>query len=184
MSKFWQKKYISKYTGAEIDAAVAAGSQVPEIDIEDAGKILAVDAEGKIVAKTDPVPAVTVADAGSALVVDGQGKIAVQEPFVINVTGTVTAQGFSATTTATPAQVKAAVLAGKSITLYFTGEGFEFSFLNVPTLLMLEYFAPIPLLINFNSISIGVYGILAFYYDPLNPNDPFNLSVDTITANV
>ena len=56
MSKFWQKKYISKYTGEEIDAAVAAGSQVPEITVEDAGRILGVDAEGKIVAKDQPLP--------------------------------------------------------------------------------------------------------------------------------
>lgn len=79
MSKFWQKKYISKYTGAEIDAAVAAGSQVPEITVEDAGRILGVDAEGKIVAKTDPVPAVSSADAGKALVVDEDGKIVAGE---------------------------------------------------------------------------------------------------------
>ena len=76
MSKFWQKQYISKYTGAEIDAAVAAGSQVPEIDIEDAGKILAVDAEGKIVAKTDPVPVVTADNNGKVLKVsNGQWAI-------------------------------------------------------------------------------------------------------------
>ena len=184
MSKFWQKKYISKYTGVEIDAAVAAGSQVPEIDIEDAGKILAVDAEGKIVAKTDPVPAVTVADAGKALVVNGQGKIAAQESFVIDVTGTVTAQGFSATTTATPAEVEAAVLAGKSINVHFTGGGFEFSYLNVPLTLQYDYYSPTPLLINFTMISTDVYGILAFTYDPSYPNNPFTLTVDTITANV
>ena len=72
---FWKKFYKSRYTGAEIDAAVAAGSQVPEIDIEDAGKILGVDAEGKIVAKTDPVPAVTSADEGKALIVNAEGAI-------------------------------------------------------------------------------------------------------------
>ena len=71
MSKFWQKKYISKYTGEEIDAAVAAGSQVPEITIEDAGTILGVDAEGKIVAKTDPVPEVDAEDNGKIMKVDG-----------------------------------------------------------------------------------------------------------------
>lgn len=49
MSKFWQKKYISKYTGAEIDAAVAAGSQIPEVTVEDAGMALVVNEEGKIV---------------------------------------------------------------------------------------------------------------------------------------
>lgn len=50
MSKFWQKKYISKYTGAEIDAAVAKADTVPAVTEADAGKALVVDAEGKIVA--------------------------------------------------------------------------------------------------------------------------------------
>ena len=47
MSKFWQKKYISKYTGEEIDAAVG---NVPVVTSADAGKALVVDEEGKIVA--------------------------------------------------------------------------------------------------------------------------------------
>lgn len=47
MSKFWQKKYTSKYTGAEIDAAVG---NVPVVTAADAGKALVVDEEGKIVA--------------------------------------------------------------------------------------------------------------------------------------
>lgn len=47
MSKFWQKKYISKYTGAEIDAAVG---NVPTVTEADAGKVLVVDETGKIVA--------------------------------------------------------------------------------------------------------------------------------------
>ena len=50
MSKFWQKKYISKYTGAEIDAAVGRADTVPAVTAADAGKALVVDAEGKIVA--------------------------------------------------------------------------------------------------------------------------------------
>lgn len=50
MSKFWQKKYISKYTGAEIDAAVAKADTVPAVTVEDAGSALVVDEEGKIVA--------------------------------------------------------------------------------------------------------------------------------------
>ena len=50
MSKFWQKKYTSKYTGAEIDAAVAKAGTVPTVTSADAGKILGVDSEGKIVA--------------------------------------------------------------------------------------------------------------------------------------
>lgn len=50
MSKFWQKKYTSKYTGAEIDAAVAQAGTVPAVTAADAGKALVVDAEGKIVA--------------------------------------------------------------------------------------------------------------------------------------
>ena len=49
MSKFWQKKYISKYTGAEIDAAVAKAGTVPTVTEADAGKALVVDEEGKIV---------------------------------------------------------------------------------------------------------------------------------------
>ena len=50
MSKFWQKKYISKYTGEEIDAAVAKADTVPAVTVADAGKALVVDADGKIVA--------------------------------------------------------------------------------------------------------------------------------------
>ena len=50
MSKFWQKKYTSKYTGAEIDAAVAKAGTVPAVTSADAGKALVVDSEGKIVA--------------------------------------------------------------------------------------------------------------------------------------
>lgn len=50
MSKFWQKKYTSKYTGAEIDAAVGRADTVPAVTAADAGKALVVDAEGKIVA--------------------------------------------------------------------------------------------------------------------------------------
>lgn len=49
MSKFWQKKYISKYSGAEIDAAVAKADTVPAVTVEDAGKALVVDEEGNIV---------------------------------------------------------------------------------------------------------------------------------------
>ena len=50
MSKFWQKKYISKYTGKEIDAAVAKAGNLPAVTSADAGKALVVDEEGKIVA--------------------------------------------------------------------------------------------------------------------------------------
>lgn len=49
MSKFWQKKYISKYSGEEIDAAVAKADTVPAVTVEDAGSALVVDEEGKIV---------------------------------------------------------------------------------------------------------------------------------------
>ena len=49
MSKFWQKKYISKYTGAEIDAAVGKADTVPAVTAADAGSALVVDEEGKIV---------------------------------------------------------------------------------------------------------------------------------------
>ncbi len=50
MSKFWQKKYISKYTGEEIDAAIAKADTVPAVTAADAGSALVVDEEGKIVA--------------------------------------------------------------------------------------------------------------------------------------
>lgn len=72
---FWKKFYKSKYTGAEIDAAVAKAGTVPAVTSADAGNILGVDAEGKIVAKTDPVPAVTEADIGKMLAVDSLGNI-------------------------------------------------------------------------------------------------------------
>ena len=47
---FWKKFYKSKYTGAEIDAAVAKAGTVPAVTSADAGKALVVDEEGKIVA--------------------------------------------------------------------------------------------------------------------------------------
>ena len=50
MSKFWQKKYISKYSGEEIDAAVAKADTVPAVTAADAGSALVVDEDGKIVA--------------------------------------------------------------------------------------------------------------------------------------
>lgn len=40
----------SKYTGAEIDAAVAKADTIPTVSEEDVGKALVVDEEGKIVA--------------------------------------------------------------------------------------------------------------------------------------
>lgn len=47
---FWKKFYKSKYTGAEIDAAIAKADTVPAVTSADAGKALVVDEEGKIVA--------------------------------------------------------------------------------------------------------------------------------------
>lgn len=47
---FWKKIFKSKYTGAEIDAAVAKAVTVPAVTSADAGKALVVDEEGKIVA--------------------------------------------------------------------------------------------------------------------------------------
>lgn len=46
---FWKKFYKSKYTGAEIDAAVAKAGTVPAVTSADEGKALVVDSEGKIV---------------------------------------------------------------------------------------------------------------------------------------
>jgi len=46
---FWKKIFKSKYTGAEIDAAVAKAGTVPAVTSADAGKALVVDSEGKIV---------------------------------------------------------------------------------------------------------------------------------------
>lgn len=47
---FWKKIFKSKYTGAEIDAAVAKADTVPAVTAADAGSALVVDEEGKIVA--------------------------------------------------------------------------------------------------------------------------------------
>ena len=47
---FWKKIFKSKYTGAEIDAAVAKAGTVPAVTSADEGKALVVDAEGNIVA--------------------------------------------------------------------------------------------------------------------------------------
>jgi len=46
---FWKKIFKSKYTGAEIDAAVAKAGNLPAVSSADAGKALIVDEEGKIV---------------------------------------------------------------------------------------------------------------------------------------
>jgi hypothetical protein len=47
---FWKKFFKSKYTGAEIEAAVGKAGNLPATTSADAGKALVVDAEGKIVA--------------------------------------------------------------------------------------------------------------------------------------
>ena len=47
---FWKKIFKSKYTGKEIDAAIAKAGTVPTVTSADAGKALVVDDEGKIVA--------------------------------------------------------------------------------------------------------------------------------------
>ena len=47
MSKFWQKKYISKYTGEEIDAAVEAANGLPEIPEKSWPKFIIVSGDNK-----------------------------------------------------------------------------------------------------------------------------------------
>lgn len=47
---FWKKIFKSKYTGAEIDAAIAKAGTVPAVTAADAGKALVVNSEGKIIA--------------------------------------------------------------------------------------------------------------------------------------
>lgn len=49
MSKFWQKKYTSKYSGAEIDAAVSKADTVPAVTEANFGDALVVNSAGKIV---------------------------------------------------------------------------------------------------------------------------------------
>ena len=46
---FWKKIFKSKYTGKEIDAAIAKAGNLPATTSADAGKALVVDEEGKIV---------------------------------------------------------------------------------------------------------------------------------------
>ena len=46
---FWKKIFKSKYTGREIDAAVAKAGNLPATTSADAGKALVVDEEGKVV---------------------------------------------------------------------------------------------------------------------------------------
>lgn len=52
MFKFWRKKYTSKYTGKEIDAAVDSASKLPSVSGSDEGKVLKVDSEGNFVLGT------------------------------------------------------------------------------------------------------------------------------------
>lgn len=42
MSKFWQKTYVSKYTGKELDAAIEAASGLPEIPEKSQSKFIVV----------------------------------------------------------------------------------------------------------------------------------------------
>ena len=57
MSKFWQKKYISKYTGKEIDDAIGqvieggGGGELPDITVADYEKMLTVNDQGKFIVK-------------------------------------------------------------------------------------------------------------------------------------
>ena len=96
MSKFWQKKYISKYTGAEIDAAV-----------EKAGDLSKVEA--------NPTLAGTEAALAGLQVGDTKYKVLGKEDFVV----TITLTGIPATPTAafdkTYAEIEAAQTAGKNI---------------------------------------------------------------------
>ena len=99
MSKFWQKKYISKYTGAEIDAAVAQAGTVPAVTAADAGKALVVDSEGKIVpGAVGNIPIIEFTNDELTVFL---GAIT---PKLINLTDTITTDGvtLSASTTHVP----------------------------------------------------------------------------------
>lgn len=99
MSKFWQKKYISKYTGAEIDAAVAKAGSVPDVTSADAGKALVVDEEGKIV--TGAVGNIPIIEFTADELTVFLGAIT---PKLVNLTDTITMAGetLSASTTHVP----------------------------------------------------------------------------------
>ena len=94
---FWKKIFKSKYTGAEIDAAVAKAGNLPATTSADAGKALVVDDEGKIVAGE--------AGGGSAEYIDAY------------VTGNETLIKY------TIAEIKAMVEAGKTVILRLTSDG-------------------------------------------------------------
>ena len=52
-----------------INAIAGAVVQLPAVDYHDAGKILGVSSDGKIVAAANPIPAVTASDNGKVMTV-------------------------------------------------------------------------------------------------------------------
>ena len=94
---FWKKFYKSKYSGAEIDAAVGKADTVPAVTAADAGKALVVDAEGKIVAG-EQIPVIEFTNDELTVFL---GAIT---PKLISLTDTITAAGvtLSAETTHVP----------------------------------------------------------------------------------
>lgn len=89
-----RKKYKSPYTGKEVDAAVARGGNLPVVTSADAGKVLVVDDEGKIIATElgSGLPDVTADDNGKMLQVKNSEWGVVPYPIAENYlyNGTVT----------------------------------------------------------------------------------------------
>ena len=127
MSKFWQKKYISKYTGAEIDAAVEKAGDLSKVEANPtlAGTEAALtglevgETKYKVEQPINVVANPTLAGTEAALtglqVGETKYKVLGKEDFVV----TITLTGIPATPTAafdkTYAEIEAAQTAGKNI---------------------------------------------------------------------
>lgn len=144
MSKFWQKKYISKYTGAEIDAAVAKAGDATKVTANPtlAGTEAALtglevgDTKYKVEQPINVVANPTLAGTESALegLQVGDIKYKVEgggiEDYVINGTFSGAYTTPTATLDKTYDQIKAAYDAGKHLVFkidYDSGFGFNIS---------------------------------------------------------
>lgn len=114
---FWKKIFKSKYTGAEIDAAVAKAGTVPAVSSADAGKALVVDEEGNIVVTTS-YPLFTLSQAEISTIITGFITA------LVNATDKLTETIFTITDETTVNSIKSKIEAIKAYG-FLTIEGFN-----------------------------------------------------------